>query len=351
VDEAEENAKRLILQALECTRNLAARDHLNRALEQLQWATHSSAGPFRPIVDKEGYLWKKGKALHLWRQRFYLLSGNCVYYYAHETDVRPRGVIFLTGSVVEPLQHDEEHELRGWYGFEIVNGSHPEQKRILYTRSREERDEWVNALQHAAEVVPIEEDYVIGKELGHGRFSHVCDCVHKATGKHYAVKIIDKNAIEPEEKELLRTEIAVLKLVHHPHIIRLQAVYESRSNIFIVMELLHGGELFDRIVGRPRFTEAEAAKVIRPLIESVAYLHDLGIVHRDIKPENILCGDDLSDLKIADFGLSKLLLPKETMRMPCGTLSYVGTFSAWFFRRIFGCVLWRISLTRTSCLP
>ena len=86
----------------------------------------------------------------------------------------------------------------------------------------------------------------------------------------------------------------------------MHGVYESRSHMFIVMEKLVGGELFERIVGKPRFTEDEAAKLIRPLLESVAYLHDLGIVHRDIKPENILCGENLDDIKIADFGLSKV---------------------------------------------
>jgi calcium/calmodulin-dependent protein kinase I len=87
--------------------------------------------------------------------------------------------------------------------------------------------------------------------------------------------------------------------------------------------MLKGGELFERIVGRPRFTEEEAARLLRPLLESVAYLHDLGIVHRDLKPENILCGEELEDLKIADFGLSKMVLPKERMDSACGTLSYV----------------------------
>jgi calcium/calmodulin-dependent protein kinase I len=182
---------------------------------------------------------------------------------------------------------------------------------------------WIRALQRSAHVVPIEDEYVIGKELGHGRFSTVRECVHKTTGTHYAVKIIDKSTIEPEEKSLLRTEIAVLKLVKHPNIICMEGLYENKKYIYIVMELLKGGELFERIVGRPRFTEAEAAKLIRPLLESVAYLHDLGIVHRDLKPENILCGDELEDLKIADFGLSKMVLPKEKMDAACGTLSYV----------------------------
>lgn len=155
-------------------------------------------------------------------------------------------------------------------------------------------------------MIPIEEEYTIGRELGTGRFSVVCECVHKITGVQYAVKIIDKASIEAEDKALLRTEIAVLKLVNHPNIIKMQGVYESRNRLYIVMEKLVGGELFERIVGRPRFTEEEAAKLIRPLLESVAYLHDLGIVHRDIKPENILCGETLDDIKIADFGLSKV---------------------------------------------
>ena len=78
-------------------------------------------------------------------------------------------------------------------------------------------------------------------------------------------------------------QIAVLKLVNHPNIIRMMGVYESRSHIYIVLELLEGGELFERIVGKPRFEEAQAAALIRSLLESVAYIHDLGIVHRDIK--------------------------------------------------------------------
>jgi serine/threonine protein kinase/Ca2+-binding EF-hand superfamily protein len=289
----------------------------------------NTAEVYRNLVLTEGYLWKKGKSVfHLLSKRFYLLSGNCMYYYTHQSDVRIKGVVFVTGSIIERTK-DMEMELRGYYGFEITHQDlctgehHRHEKRVLYCRSEEERETWVTALQHAAHVVPIEEDYVLGKELGRGRFSVVCECVHKVTDKHCAVKIIDKATIEPEEKSLLRTEIAVLKLVNHPNIIRLEGLYESKAHIYIVMEMLKGGELFERIVGRPRFTELEAAKLLRPLLDALAYLHDLGIVHRDLKPENILCGEELEDLKIADFGLSKMTLPKEKMDAACGTLSYV----------------------------
>lgn len=333
--DTEDAARALILQAME----VANSDHLKHALNDILEAycgggvvtagRTESLDVYRAIVSVEGYLWKKGKSMfHSMAKRYFVLSGNCVYYYNHESDVRPKGVIFLTGSIIEAIK-EEDMQLKGYYGFEITHQDmctgehHRHEKRILYCKESNERDRWVTTLQHAAHVVPIEDDYVLGKELGRGRFSIVKECVHKYTGVHCAVKIIDKATIEAEEKGLLRTEIAVLKLVNHPNIIHMEGLYESKQYIYIVMEMLKGGELFERIVGRPRFTEQEAARLLKPLLESVAYLHDLGIVHRDLKPENILCGEELEDLKIADFGLSKMTLPKEKMDSACGTLSYV----------------------------
>jgi serine/threonine protein kinase/Ca2+-binding EF-hand superfamily protein len=280
------------------------------------------------VVSHQGDLWKRGSHLHLWSKRYYVLSGSCIYYYASSQDIRPKHVIFLAGSVIEKVK-DVALETKGYYGFEvthmnIVSGDHHKHDtRILYTRSEDTRDQWVVALQQAAHVVPITDHYVIATELGRGRFSVVHECVNKKSGEHLAVKIIDKNTVKPEEKALLRTEIAVLKLMHHPHIIRMDGLYETKDKVYIVMEMLKGGELFERIVGRPRFSEEDIAKLLRPLLESVAYMHDLGIVHRDIKPENILCGENLDDVKIADFGLSKMIMPNEKMMQACGTLSYV----------------------------
>ncbi|CBN79428.1 n/a [Ectocarpus siliculosus] len=238
-------------------------------------------------VAKQGFLWKQGYRLKTW----YVLVGNCIYYYHHEADVYPSKVMFLTGSFVEPLQ-EVANERKGYWGIEI-------------SRNREQ------------------DDFEIGEELGKGRFSRVCMCVNKHTLDRNAVKIIMKEDMKQDEKDLLRAEIAIMRLVNHPNIIRMEAVYESKKDIFIVMQLHSGGELFDRIVGRPRFTEDEAFTVMYPLVESVAYLHEMGIVHRDLKPENILCGDRIEDIKIADFGLSKMVMPDEIMKMPCGTLTYV----------------------------
>ena len=127
------------------------------------------------------------------------------------------------------------------------------------------------------------------EEIGKGKFSTVHKCRSRATGEVHAAKVIDKLRLQPQERELLRTEIAVLKLVRHPSIIRLYNVYEDKKCLYLVMELISGGELYHKLQGRPRFREDEARPVIRSLAESVHYLHTLGIVHRDIKPENILC--------------------------------------------------------------
>ncbi|CAM9642271.1 unnamed protein product, partial [Ectocarpus fasciculatus] len=236
----------------------------------------------------------------------YVLVGNCIYYYHHEADVYPSKVMFLTGSFVEPLQ-EVANERKGYWGIEISrNREQKKHRRRWYTRSKVEQLKWVKELRKASAVVPIEDDFEIGEELGKGRFSRVCMCVNKHTLERNAVKIIMKEDMKQDEKDLLRAEIAIMRLVNHPNIIRMEAVYESKKDIFIVMQLHSGGELFDRIVGRPRFTEDEAFTVMYPLVESVAYLHEMGIVHRDLKPENILCGDRIEDIKIADFGLSKV---------------------------------------------
>ena len=337
-DDSEAECKRLLQKASNVTNNSETRQMILELMSNLPTSSIEVAREdtadfyanlYNSLVAKEGFIWKRGQSiLHAWTKRYYILSGNCVYYFQQQYDARPKGVIFLTGCIIESCT-DKEHEENGYYGFEVIHQDlctgehHRHDRRVLYTQSAEDRTQWVAALRHAAHVVPIEDDYIVGGELGKGRFSTVHECIHKKTKNRFAVKIIDKTAIAQEEKSLLRTEIAVLKLVRHPNIINMEGVYESRDKIYIVTELLEGGELFEQINGRPRFSEEEAAQLVRPLLEAVAYIHDLGIVHRDIKPENILCGADMCNVKIADFGLSKMVVPLEQMNSACGTLSYV----------------------------
>ena len=133
---------------------------------------------------------------------------------------------------------------------------------------------------------------------------------HKATGVKYAVKCLDLGLVETEEGlHQLREEIFIMCQLDHPNIVRLEEVYESHSEIYLVQELCLGGELFDRLDEQPdyHYTEAECARLVRQMLCAVRYLHSKGIIHRDLKLENFLFSSTSpdSELKMIDFGLSK----------------------------------------------
>jgi calcium/calmodulin-dependent protein kinase I len=145
------------------------------------------------------------------------------------------------------------------------------------------------------------------------------------SGEIFAAKVISKSKLKTEDLGRLEVELAVLQQVDHPNIISLKEVFETNHMLYIVTELVTGGELFDRIVSRGSYTERDAAGLVKKLIEAIAYLHTRGIVHRDIKPENLLLSTANEDtqVKIADFGLSKILGDSVMMQTACGTPGYV----------------------------
>nr|XP_041566865.1 calcium/calmodulin-dependent protein kinase type IV-like isoform X1 [Taeniopygia guttata] len=153
-----------------------------------------------------------------------------------------------------------------------------------------------------------------------GATSVVFSCQEKGTGAPYAAKILKKTI----DKKIVRTEIGVLLRLSHPNIIKLKEIFETPSEIALVLELVTGGELFDRIVERGFYSERDAAHVVKQILEAVSYLHQNGVVHRDLKPENLLYADlsPEAPLKIGDFGLSKILDEQDTMKTVCGTPGY-----------------------------
>jgi 5'-AMP-activated protein kinase catalytic alpha subunit len=121
----------------------------------------------------------------------------------------------------------------------------------------------------------------------------------------------------------IKREISIMKLVRHPYVVRLHEVLASRTKIYIILEFITGGELFDKIVHHGRLSEAEARRYFQQLIDGVDYCHSKGVYHRDLKPENLLL-DSLGNMKISDFGLSAL--PEQgvsMLRTTCGTPNYV----------------------------
>ena len=174
------------------------------------------------------------------------------------------------------------------------------------------------------------EDYYIIEEneiLGEGASAVVRKGIKKDNGETYAIKIIDKEQMGETEVENLYNELKIMSLIDHPNIVRVYEYYECHGVVFIVMELMQGGELFDRIVEYEHYTEKQAAEAFRPIVDAVRYCHSLGIVHRDLKPENLLytSQDENAMIKVSDFGFAKFLIPKvqEQLFTACGTPSYV----------------------------
>ncbi|KAF7267525.1 calcium/calmodulin-dependent protein kinase type 1-like [Rhynchophorus ferrugineus] len=170
----------------------------------------------------------------------------------------------------------------------------------------------------------IEEKYSLKDVLGTGAFSTVRIAESKTRpGEMYAVKIIDKKALKGKE-DSLENEIKVLRRLKHPNIVQLLETFEDKTKVFLVMELVTGGELFDRIVEKGSYTEKDASDLIRQVLEAVDYMHEQGVVHRDLKPENLLyySPDEDSKIMISDFGLSKME-ESGIMATACGTPGYV----------------------------
>ncbi|XP_077874883.1 ribosomal protein S6 kinase alpha-2 isoform X4 [Ictidomys tridecemlineatus] len=164
--------------------------------------------------------------------------------------------------------------------------------------------------------------YEIKEDIGVGSYSVCKRCVHKATDAEYAVKIIDKSKRDPsEEIEIL------LRYGQHPNIITLKDVYDDGKYVYLVMELMRGGELLDRILRQRYFSEREASDVLCTITKTMDYLHSQGVVHRDLKPSNILYMDESGNpesIRICDFGFAKQLRAENGLLMtPCYTANFV----------------------------
>ncbi|XP_036287678.1 serine/threonine-protein kinase DCLK3 [Pipistrellus kuhlii] len=169
----------------------------------------------------------------------------------------------------------------------------------------------------------VEKQYEPGRAIGDGNFAVVKECRHRETGQAYAMKIIDKAKLKGKE-DMVDSEILIIQSLSHPNIVKLHEVYETDAEIYLIMEYVQGGDLFDAIIEHVKFPERDAALMLTDLCKALVHMHDKNIVHRDLKPENLLVQrneDKSMTLKLADFGLAKhVVRPVFTV---CGTPTYV----------------------------
>lgn len=162
-------------------------------------------------------------------------------------------------------------------------------------------------------------------QLGEGAFSKVYKCTNRKTQEHFACKIVDKKNLSEQDEQALRSEVEILSNIHCPHVIKCVDFFEEETTFYVVLEYLAGGELFDRIVKKTVYNEAEARELVRTLLVAIKACHDKRVVHRDLKPENLLLKSktDDRDVKVADFGFAVVAENDHCLSTQCGTPGYV----------------------------
>ena len=228
----------------------------------------------------------------------------------------------LSGCFFKENSSEKINE-KTYYCFSIV---FPKKERKYYIGSSEIYQDFIKALKKSFGYLNFFDYYEMLDNLGEGIFGSVKLGVEKKTNQRVAIKIIKKNNTKEKDIELVRNEIDIMKLCYHPYVVHLLDHFENGEYIFIVMEYIKGGSLTDYMKSKKfNFTERRAAEIIYQLAKGLKYLHRYGIIHRDLKPDNIMLTEasDKGNIKIMDFGLSKILGKKEKSTDGFGTLTFV----------------------------
>ncbi|XP_022520266.1 serine/threonine-protein kinase BRSK1 isoform X1 [Astyanax mexicanus] len=163
--------------------------------------------------------------------------------------------------------------------------------------------------------------YRLEKTLGKGQTGLVKLGVHCITGQKVAIKIVNREKLSESVLMKVEREIAILKLIEHPHVLKLHDVYENNKYLYLVLEHVSGGELFDYLVKKGRLTPKEARKFFKQIISALDFCHSHSICHRDLKPENLLL-DEKNNIRIADFGMASLQVGDSLLETSCGSPHY-----------------------------
>ena len=262
-------------------------------------------------------------------KQFYLvLINKDIFYYKDKDKKNFLGMHNLSGCFIQEGGENEKITLedKSFYIFEIFFNN-KSKTRKYYTPNLEISKQFVKKIKEAIGYMKFSDYYDLKEVIGKGKFGVVNLAIHKKTQQQVAVKIINKDSIKTvEDKELVRIEIGILKLCHHPNVVRLLDHLENEDYIFIVMEYIEGGTLGQYFKKKNfNFSERQASSIMSQIASGVKYLHTYGIVHRDLKPDNIMITqqNDFGVIKIMDFGLSKIVSTQEKMVDGYGTLSYV----------------------------
>ena len=272
-------------------------------------------------VQYEGYVYKYSQSQKKIKKTYFKLIGKDLYYYKTKDEKNHRGMHNLSGVFIKRGE-DFEFEGKKYYSIVILYKN----EKSYYFDNEKDFNIWYEKLNLAIQNKSLFDKYEVKQKIGKGKFGLVKCGINKETKKPVAIKIMAKKNMDKSDLELAKVEIDILKIGQHPNIIKLYDIYENENYIYIIMEYCSGGDLLSYFEYHDyELPETKVCEIIHKLSMAIYYLHSYGIVHRDLKPENILM-TDLSmqaDIRLLDFGLSKIVGNDEKCTEPYGTLSFV----------------------------
>ena len=268
------------------------------------------------IYDKENNLTKI----------FLVLMNNEIYYYTNEDEKVFIKMRNLTGCNISEFNQEKDFIIENSKKLFFVSLIFKEKAKKYFSEKLEDLNSFILNIKNSIGYSQLTDYYQIIEEIGKGKFALVKLGINKKTNQKVAIKIIKKSSlVTNKDEELIRTEIDILKLCHHPNIIQLYDHFENNEYIFIVTEYIKGGTLNEYLKKfHFKFSENHIAHIAYQIGKGLNYLHQYGIVHRDLKPENIMITEFSNNgiIKIMDFGLSKIVGPKDCLNEGYGSLSY-----------------------------
>ncbi|KAF9901051.1 hypothetical protein EC991_006586 [Linnemannia zychae] len=241
-------------------------------------------------------------------------------YYPHDPQLQPQQQFLHQQQQQSAQQQQPQHQ-------QYTHQQHQKVQANQSRRASSDRGSTRDPSVKSKPVAPSKSEYVgpyqLGKTLGKGSSGCVKLARHRRTNEQVAIKIISKASLANRAavNRGIEREIAIMKLINHPHVIRLYDVYETDKELFLIMEYVSGGELFEYLVNKGRLEEPEALRFFQQIIVGLAFCHKRKICHRDLKPENLLL-DHRRNVKIADFGMASLQKSGRLLETSCGSPHY-----------------------------
>ena len=273
------------------------------------------------FVRYEGYVYKYSQTQKKMKRTYFRLIGKDLYYYKKKEEKNHRGMHNLSGVFIKKGE-DLEYDGKKYLSIVIVYKS----EKSYYFDNEDDFNIWFEKLNAAVQNKSLFDKYEVKQKIGKGKFGLVKFGINKETKQQVAIKIMAKKNMDKSDLELAKVEIDILKIGQHPNIIKLYDIYENENYIYIIMEYCSGGDLLSYFEHYDyELKETKVCEIIHKLSMAIYYLHSYGIVHRDLKPENILMTDltPEADIRLLDFGLSKIVGNEEKCTEPYGTLSFV----------------------------